>query len=169
MCNHWSYLVCTPSPANSCHASTLPLSSYLIPNQHGGTVAGAGHTSQFVALEIQSQWHTLCANSMCELSSTERIWPNGGSIRATHSMLGVNIWILLVRAKCQKWRNFTRKFGVTSIGLYIGLVLRGRVLDACLARSMRTCTGARVFASTPALISSQFLDLLRLTLVTDHE
>jgi len=48
------------------------------------------------------------------------------------------------------------------------LVLRGRVLDACLARSMRTCTGARVFASTPALISSQFVDLLRLTLVTDH-
>jgi hypothetical protein len=32
-----------------------------------------------------------------------------------------------------------------------------------------TCTGARVFASTPALISSQFLDFLRPTLVTDHE
>jgi len=84
-------------------------------------------------------------------------------------MLGVDIWILLVRAKCQKWRNFTRKFRVTSVGLYVGLVLRGHVLDACLTRSIRTCTGARVFASTPALISSQLLDLLRLTLVINHE
>jgi len=84
-------------------------------------------------------------------------------------MLGVDIWILLVREKCQKWRNFTRKFGVTLVGLFVGLVLRGRVLDACLTRSTRTCSGARVFASTPALISSQLLDLLRLTLVTDHE
>ena len=47
--------------------------------------------------------------------------------------------------------------------------VEGARADACLARSMRTCTGARVFASTPALISSQLLDLLRLTLVTDHE
>jgi hypothetical protein len=83
-------------------------------------------------------------------------------------MLGVDIWILLVRAKCQKWRNFTRKFGVILVGLYVDLVLRGRVLDACLTRSIRTCSGARVFALTPALISSQLLDLLRLTLVTDH-
>jgi len=99
----------------------------------------------------------------------EKIWPNGGSIRATRSTLGVEIWILLVWERCQQWRNVARKFGVTSAGRHIGLVLRGCVLTACLARSMRTCTEARVCAWTPALISPQLLDLLRLTLVTDHE
>jgi len=114
-------------------------------------------------------FYTNCIVRIHKTKSADKIWPNGGSIRATRSTFGVEIRIFLVWDRCQQWRNFTRKFGVTSVGWHVGLVLRGCVLDACLARSMRTCTGARVCAWTPALISPQLLDLLRLTVVTDHE
>jgi len=49
----------------------------------------------------------------------------------TRSILGVDTWILLSRLECQKWRKITRKFGVTSAGSHVGLVLGG----ACLARA----------------------------------
>ena len=64
--------------------------------------------------------------------SCERIWPNGGSISVTRSILGVDTtWILPDRMECQKWRNITRKFGVTSAGPHIDPVLGG----ACSTRA----------------------------------
>ena len=44
-----------------------------------------------------------------------------------------------------------------------------RVLGTCLTHSMRNMPLEFCFASLPALSSSQFLDLFRLTLVIDHE
>jgi len=98
----------------------------------------------FMTFMTTSQSNRIWSGKTSQLTSVTwlvlrglREWPNGGSISG-------NRCSLIVRMECQKWRNITRKFGVTSAGLYLGLVLSGVCPTRAWHDPRGTCSGVQI-------------------------
>jgi len=71
--------------------------------------------------------------------------------------------------ECQKWRNITRKFGVASAGLCVGLVFSGARAGHMPDTILEEHALEFGFCFNSGTHLTIILDLIRLTLVINHE